>query len=95
MADKLQEETQKMSQPFMDQSFQNKHQRKFETKMVLQDKFQNYLKTHSLVMPEPSSKLEKTIKLDMDYSKNTKISKIKSLTAIQKTHSVIIKKLKD
>ncbi len=61
----------------------------------MQDNYQNYLKSKSLKMPEPSQQLESSIKLDLDYSKRTKISKIKSLNALQKYHAVIIKNLKE
>ena len=63
----LSEETTKLGSGVMDEKLEDVNERQYKTALVIQDNFDNYIKTGELRQPQPNQKLIKKIIADIDY----------------------------
>ena len=73
----------------MDEALEDINQRQYKTALVINDNFEKYIKSGDLKQPQPNEKLLSKIVADIDYRKNSSISKIKILN----TKEAILKQL--
>jgi len=73
----------------MNEALEDINQRQYKTALVINDNFEKYIKSGDLKQPQPNEKLLSKIVADIDYRKNSSISKIKILN----TKEAILKQL--
>jgi len=73
----------------MNEALEDINQRQYKTALVINDNFEKYIKSGDLKQPQPNEKLLSKIVADIDYRKNSSISKIRILN----TKEAILKQL--